>query len=410
MRVHVIMYRAGLRRWQVAMTAIVGLIVVLAGGCGPGLDDQGQVPRASDCAKVEKVKPPTDAKITALVVDNTASAVIGDLPPRVRAELRQAQGRGDQMALIAVDGAGKQPRVVRTIALEPNPGVNSEAADKARLIVLDCVAQWARDGEMLPTAQGSAVLDAVAAAARQSSETVIVISDGVNNVGQFDLNELRFDMAPCLVADELGARGALAAELKDTKIVWTGLAETTQALPQPTRNYLTEVWTEVLRKAGATVEFDQQTGSRRESPKDLPTDPLTVPEVKKLSLACGVQRSIPSALLFDGDSAELQPGSEELLRVVADELSAQRTSYSLVEGHTAAYGPEDGRQRLSVERATAVADALVSLGADRSRLEMRGHGSSRPLVDEFPGGVHSKPSAASNRRVEIIVGSRGCGR
>ncbi|WP_454198137.1 OmpA family protein [Nocardia sp. Marseille-Q1738] len=341
-------------------------------------------------------------------MDNTASAAVGDLPPRVRQELLDAQKRGNRLALVSVEGIGKPSTVVRTIALEPYRGVDSVAADKARPVVLACVAIWAREERMRPSAPGSAILDALATAARQKPERVVVVSDGFDNAAPLLIDQSRLDRSPGAVADDLATADALAAELAGVPILWTNLGETTQPVPQSTRNDLLRLWTAVLEKAGAKVEFDAQTGHRRDPHADLPNDPAFAVEMTSSRVECGVREEIPAELLFAGDGADVHPGSRYLLAPIAARLAAGSSSYALVEGHTAAYGPEAGRQPFSEQRANAVAEALAQLGADRSHIKVLGHGSTRPRVDEFSGGGHSESAAARNRRVEITVGTKEC--
>lgn len=67
----------------------------------------------------------------------------------------------------------------------------------------------------------------------------------------------------------------------------------------------------------------------------------------------------------------------------------------LIEGHTDAVGGRDMNVDLSRKRAQAVLDYLSSQNIDVSRLEARGYGFDRPLVE-------SNPRAPQNRRVEVV--------
>ncbi|MGK8559375.1 OmpA family protein [Nocardia gipuzkoensis] len=393
------------------LAAALCVIAIPIGGCASSHGPVGSAPdqpSSSDCAKAERTPLPGDRPLTVLVVDNTSSAAVGDLPPRVRQELRDAQQNGHRLALVPVEGIGKPSAVVRTIALDPYPGVNSVAADKARPVVLACVANWSREELMRPSAPGSAILDALATAARQKPERVLVVSDGFDNAAPLLIDQSRLDRSPGAVADDLATADALAAELAGVRMLWTNLGETTQPVPQSTRNDLLRLWTTVLEKAGAKAEFDSRTGQRRDPHADLPNDPAFAVEMTSSRVECGVREEIPAELLFAGDRADVHPGSRHLLAPIAARLAAGSSSYALVEGHTAAYGPEAGRQPFSEQRATAVAEALAQLGADRSHIKVLGHGSTRPRVDEFFGGGHSESAAARNRRVEITVGTMEC--
>ena len=71
----------------------------------------------------------------------------------------------------------------------------------------------------------------------------------------------------------------------------------------------------------------------------------------------------------------------------------------LITGYTALAGTEEGRQRLSEERAAAVGQYLLDLGArSRDHMVYRGMGAKDPIADNStPEGMRK------NRRVEITI-------
>lgn len=103
-------------------------------------------------------------------------------------------------------------------------------------------------------------------------------------------------------------------------------------------------------------------------------------------------------ILFDFDTADLRPDSEPALDAIADYLRANADKNFYVVGHTDARGGFAYNQKLSSDRARAVADALKrDYGIAGERLEPHGVG---PLVPVF-----SNSSAAGrdkNRRVELV--------
>ena len=129
------------------------------------------------------------------------------------------------------------------------------------------------------------------------------------------------------------------------------------------------------------------------------------------------EASVRIAPGFAPGSAELPETAKEHLKAVAEALVSQRLRDVLIviEGHTDASGEADRNQRLSVQRAVAVAEHLATLGVKRSRLALRGAGEDDPLA-----GID--PEASIQRRVEFvrrfrtdhgsddfITGSDGCG-
>jgi outer membrane protein OmpA-like peptidoglycan-associated protein len=108
--------------------------------------------------------------------------------------------------------------------------------------------------------------------------------------------------------------------------------------------------------------------------------------------------SIPGELLFDFNSTELKPGSQNKLREVADVL--QRYPYSDLEiaGHTDSQGTAEYNQRLSEKRAEAVKAFLIAEGIDPTRIRARGYGETMPIAsNDTPEGRQM------NRRVELKI-------
>ncbi|MFB9317116.1 OmpA family protein [Cryptosporangium minutisporangium] len=357
------------------------------------------------------VAPEAGARKTALVVDNTASALFGALPPGVTSALKAAQERSDALVLIGVDGAAAPPS--RTVALDPAPGSDSQASQRARALALDCVPTWARGEELRPSGPGSRILTALGRAAEDKPETILVVSDGVSNSGEFDLNKQQFDVEPAGLADALREANALSPALRGQKILWTGLGDTSteQRLPQSARTSLQTIWTAVLKAAGASVTFQSEHAARTTPPPSgLPADPITVPAATEVRDGCATRVSIPSSLLFTADSADLQPGADGVLDPIADQLKNDAEATAVVSGHTARYGDAAYRQDLSTRRAQAVVTALSARGVNTARLESIGYGAERPTVEEFVNGRHDTAAAARNRRVEIEIRPGGCTR
>jgi outer membrane protein OmpA-like peptidoglycan-associated protein len=108
-----------------------------------------------------------------------------------------------------------------------------------------------------------------------------------------------------------------------------------------------------------------------------------------------VRYSLP-ATSFKIGSAELPDLLKKQLDVFAEVLKTRRGSGKVVriEGHADKTGSEDFNRTLSIKRAEAVKEYLVSLGADPEMLAVAGVGSSEPKNS-------TDPFAPENRRVEI---------
>ena len=394
------------RRAAGAMLCVL-LLPVLAGCPDTGASRQDGLPSADDCAKVEAGTGRTRGT-TALIVDNTASSVPTDLPPAVEEALAQAQQARRRLAIVPVRGGGERTTVTRSVALDPRPDDDSQAGDAARRIALGCVARWARAADMVPGAAGSAPVDALAAASREDPETIVVVSDGLSNTGEFNLNDIGFDVDAATVAEKLRTAGALPSSLDGRKVVWAGLGESTKPLRPALRASLQQLWQRLLTTAGATVTFDDRAGKPADAIDDLPADDVRLPDAAKVTWKCGDAYTIPAAMLFPPDSAELGDRTDVVLRQVADALTEHTDWVATISGHTADFGTPAGRQRLSEERARKVAGALSGMGVDASRLAATGFGATRPAAAEWVGGRHDLAAAARNRRVVVRLGTKGC--
>jgi len=112
----------------------------------------------------------------------------------------------------------------------------------------------------------------------------------------------------------------------------------------------------------------------------------------------GVTISI-SNIQFLANSSELPEKEKQTIAEVARILSAIPGRKILVAGHTALAGTERERLRTSRERAQAVANYLVSLGARKvSEIVVMGYGSEKPIADN-----RTQEGMALNRRVEITL-------
>ncbi len=102
---------------------------------------------------------------------------------------------------------------------------------------------------------------------------------------------------------------------------------------------------------------------------------------------------------FEPDSARLMPQEKEKIKRIAALLERYPDKELLVTGHTALAGTAGARQKLSEERAEAVAQFLVEMGV-RSEYNVytRGFGAERPVAPNT-----TEANRARNRRVEITI-------
>ena len=127
------------------------------------------------------------------------------------------------------------------------------------------------------------------------------------------------------------------------------------------------------------------------TPKNTPVDKNGCPPV-------GEELLILTGINFAFDSAKLDKASETIIDRAVQNLKRNPQMSVLIEGHTDNSGPEDYNMGLSVRRAQAVKDYIVSQGVAKERLSVKGFGESQPLVTN-----DTKEGRAQNRRVEFVV-------
>jgi outer membrane protein OmpA-like peptidoglycan-associated protein len=126
--------------------------------------------------------------------------------------------------------------------------------------------------------------------------------------------------------------------------------------------------------------------------------PVTEPEPEPVLEAVRVELDVK----FDFDKATIRQDAYDDIEVLADFMKQYDQTSTTVEGHTDAIGTDAYNQRLSMQRAESVRDALVNrYGVEASRLEAIGYGESRPIADNS-----TELGRAINRRVEASVEAR----
>lgn len=134
-------------------------------------------------------------------------------------------------------------------------------------------------------------------------------------------------------------------------------------------------------------------------PKAMQTGQVTV---QAGALKSGLESEGKVALygiFFDTGKAEIKPESKAQLDEMGKLLQQQPALKVFVVGHTDNQGTVDGNLALSLQRATAVSNALVSgYRIDAKRLQAKGVANLAPLATNA-----SEEGRARNRRVELVV-------
>jgi outer membrane protein OmpA-like peptidoglycan-associated protein len=107
---------------------------------------------------------------------------------------------------------------------------------------------------------------------------------------------------------------------------------------------------------------------------------------------------IPSDISFDVGRAAIKPNFAPILNQFATSLNQNPVSTVTIIGHTDNTGSDAVNNPLSIDRAEAARDYLVSRGVARTRIATDGKGSREPVADN-----NSQAGRDKNRRVEIYV-------
>ena len=182
-------------------------------------------------------------------------------------------------------------------------------------------------------------------------------------------------------------------QVKDSR---AALSRTREQLNEERRD--SNAKTAEIEKTAEQLEAEKQARASAEAKlagamKDL----ATIAAVKEE--ARGLVITLSGSILFASNKYALLNTAMTKLDQVAEALKAQDADKRMVvEGHTDSQGSDRINQPLSLNRATAVRDYLVSRGVETDKISAVGMGSSRPLLDN-----RNAENRANNRRVEIII-------
>ena len=106
--------------------------------------------------------------------------------------------------------------------------------------------------------------------------------------------------------------------------------------------------------------------------------------------------NLPDGVTFDFNRTEVKPQFYPALSTIAGTLREYNQTIVEVSGHTDSIGSDAVNQRISEQRAQAVASYLVAQGVQPARIETVGMGKRFPIADNA-----TEAGRSMNRRVEI---------
>ena len=146
--------------------------------------------------------------------------------------------------------------------------------------------------------------------------------------------------------------------------------------------------------AGGVVGYrmDQQIRELRETTAGSGVD------VTEINNGQAILVNLPDGVTFATGSYSISPTFQSTLNQVAQSLQQYPSSLVDVYGHTDTVGSATSNQRLSEQRAQAVADYLSNQGVNRTRIRWQGYGETQLRVR-----TGDNVAEPLNRRVEIVI-------
>lgn len=111
-----------------------------------------------------------------------------------------------------------------------------------------------------------------------------------------------------------------------------------------------------------------------------------------------IHLQLPSNITFATGNASISPNFGPILQDVARVLNEYEKTTMIVAGHTDSTGEASYNQQLSVNRATAVQNRLLTHGVDSRRLTVVGYGETMPIAAN-----NTNVGREQNRRVELTI-------
>jgi OOP family OmpA-OmpF porin len=129
---------------------------------------------------------------------------------------------------------------------------------------------------------------------------------------------------------------------------------------------------------------------------DVLLEPAPVADVVRYE-----KNTMSASALFDHDKSVIKDEGKAALHALDESIKARGAKVVDIDviGHTDSDGSEEYNMGLSIRRAEAVRDYMVSEGIDASIIDVSGEGESNPIASNT-----TREGRAQNRRVDIHVG------
>jgi outer membrane protein OmpA-like peptidoglycan-associated protein len=340
-----------------------------------------------------------------LAVGARANSPAPVLPPPIVDLMREAAKKSKPISVVRVDGSP-------TTSFQGT--FSSDAAnDVARNNELQQFINGVQDqiSALLPKQPEANVLGALGEAGRITAQggTVVLLDSGLQTSGQIRFQDPgTFGADPQELVTYLQGHG-LMPDLAGRAVVLIGLGNTAEpqaALDPSLRTQVKDLWTAVVKAAGAScVQVIDTAASRTSVNTDIPVTPVALPTVPPFKPCGDTVLRDGDTVGFVGDQAVFRDpvAARATLQSLADLLISGRQQVELIGTTAKAGNDEASRVRLSQRRADAVKQVLVEFGVPAERITTRGVGTSWPdrVPDVAPDGSLIPWAAALNRSVIV---------
>lgn len=208
-------------------------------------------------------------------------------------------------------------------------------------------------------------------------------ADAISELGGVEVSRVQYTHA---VNTAFGGRDAVDKHYHGT-CASDGCENHTYLIRQGGKEYWIQVSTGAIPLHGELVVLERKGMSTR----------LSFLDAAAMKKSLDADGRVALYINFDTDKATLRPDATPVIDEIAKLLQADAALKLSIDGHTDSTGTAERNRVLSKQRAEAVMSALVAKGIGADRLDARGFGPDKPLVDN-----KDEAGRAKNRRVELV--------
>ena len=330
---------------------------------------------------------------------------------------------GGNVSVINVDGEPSRA-LSRSFALDERykgasqRRLNADASAAATAFLKECSAVVADDPEVDLLGGFELASHELTSAVNCEKKTILIMDTGLSTAGDMDFRNQLIYAEPEELADLLEERSCIP-DLEGISVEWlmTGAAGE-QAISNAQAEQIKAIWEAVILRAGGDFSCHEiGTGVKTAASAVLPSvSVVKLPQAAPIRFDAKTMEEDETAfqepcilteeqVRFVPDSAAyLHPEeAEKTLAPIADYLREHPEVTLLLAGTIAGDSCGEKGLRLSEDRALAVRDTLLKLGADDAQLIVRGLGCSDPW--HIYGVGTSGSAAAQNRKVVLLDAS-----